>query len=101
MNRIERTLTKTLSKHLDDQQAFDANQQRIKREAELLALLSTVIRQKGSEDAEDEDYANHSKQLSSAAQLMVESVRMKDLTAARTAVGKIKNACTRCHEEYR
>jgi cytochrome c556 len=77
------------------------NKENIAREAEVLALLSTVFRQEGSEDAEDDEYANHARLLTLTAQSMVSSAKKEDLAGAKAAIGKIKNACTRCHETFR
>jgi cytochrome c556 len=101
MKRIERSLVKTISKHLIDKPEFVSHEKAIAHEAEILALISTVIRQAGSEDAEDKEYVNHATQLSSAARQVLVSVRKNDLAGARAAVGRIKHQCSHCHEEYR
>ena len=98
---MERALTQSLSKQLEDQKEFLANKNTVVREAEMIALISTAIRQKGAEDTDDDDYAEHARQLSVVARKLADSARTDDLPGARAAVEKITNACSHCHEAYR
>ena len=82
-------------------QAFAANKDKIVSEAELVALISTVLRQKGMEDGDDPGYVTHARQLAAAASKVADEARVNDLKGARAAVEKTKHACTQCHAEYR
>jgi hypothetical protein len=80
---------------------FSEHKAAITREAELLRMFATVLTRDGMEDAGDEDYDAYCRELVSATDDLLEATRVEDYAAARAAAGKIGQACSRCHEDYR
>ncbi len=69
--------------------------------AELLAVFGQVIQQPGMTDADDKQYAEYAITMTKAAQEVSKAVRSKDAELARMAVGRVDQACSKCHETYR
>jgi hypothetical protein len=74
---------------------------RLRHEAELMALIAEVLTRGGMPDAEDADYTALSRQLQQAALAIVEGVKREDLESARRAIGEVNQSCNACHERYR
>jgi hypothetical protein len=80
---------------------FRSSHDEVIKYAELIAMLGQVIRQPGMTDADSEEYAQFASAMSSAAQDVNKAVRTNDGDLARTAVSRIDQACSKCHETYR
>ncbi len=80
---------------------FKKNQAGIRREAEMLRLVAEVLTREGMEDADDEDYAAHCRELDKAAASVLEALDNDDPQGARQAAAAISKSCDRCHEDYR
>ena len=76
-------------------------QQALKSESEIVALIATIVAQPGMEDQEDAIYAAHADSLKRAAEAFGQAAERKDFGAAQAAVGLIEKSCSNCHEEYR
>ncbi len=101
MQRIEQAVTKVLAEHTAERARFDDGKERIRREAELVSTISLVLRQKGREDAGDEEYVGHTQQLGTKAVNIAEAAKRGDFDAAREAVSNIGKTCANCHESFR
>ena len=80
---------------------FQKSAGKIRREAELLMMLSVVLRQAGMEDGDDEDYAAYCKQLEKTTRLVLQALDDGDADASRKATSAIGQSCNACHEDYR
>ncbi len=77
------------------------NPERVRREAELLAVLGVVLTQEGMDDFEDDDYKLLSKKMTDAARNVVGALERDDTDGVRKAVGAVTQSCDACHEQYR
>ena len=80
---------------------FQKSAGKIRREAELLMMLSVVLRQAGMEDGDDEDYAAYCKQLEKTTRLVLQALDDGDADASRKATSAIGQSCNACHADYR
>jgi len=73
----------------------------VKRNSELLAALGEVLSQEGMDDADDDDYAKLSREMSTDGKAVTAALGRGDFEAVRLGVGKIRQKCDACHEQYR
>lgn len=71
------------------------------RDAEMLAVVGRVLHQDGMTDADDEDYAKLSADMTKAAHGVSVAARRGDADAVRTGVGVVGQSCVACHDLYR
>lgn len=101
MQIMEWALREHLAPSTSSEAKFRDNQEEIMKYAELLAVFGHVIQQPGMTDADDKQYMEYAITMTKAAQEVSKAVRSKDADIARTAVGRIDQACSKCHETYR
>ena len=80
---------------------FDANQDKIKRYAELIAAAGEVLTKENMPDGDDDDYADFSKRMKAGALKIIDGIQLNNYDNARAGAGEISNSCTECHEFYR
>jgi hypothetical protein len=80
---------------------FSKFQEKLLKEAELIAVISEVIQRPGIEFSDDEQYLGFARAMRDAAREVAEAAKSKNYDAARAASGKIDKACSQCHEGYR
>lgn len=80
---------------------FKANMEDAVQEAYLMAAMGEVLIQEGMEDSDEEDYAAFAKQMRDAALSIVAAAKIDNYDQARQAVGKIGQACSNCHNDWR
>jgi hypothetical protein len=80
---------------------FKRNVAGIKHEAEMVAALAKLIQHPSYPDAEDESYLEYAQALQQAALEIREAAAEKNAEAARTATGKLSQACNQCHDDFR
>ena len=73
----------------------------VKRNSELLALLGEILVQEGMDDADDDDYAKLSRDMTKDASAANKALERGDYEAVRLGVAKIRQKCDACHEDYR
>ena len=73
----------------------------IKRNAELLAMLGEVLVREGMDEADDEDYAKLSRDMTAAAKALTAAVERADADAIGKGASDIRARCDACHEQYR
>jgi cytochrome c556 len=101
MERLEIAQQKRLAIWTASDTEFTQNQEKIRREAEIIAAISHVLKQDEMEDAGDEAYEAYCDALKNAAIDLIESVKTENAAAARASVGEMTKACAQCHEDYR
>ncbi len=101
MQIMEWALRDNLAKATNSEKNFRESQEEVIKYAELLAMFGNIIKQPGMTDADDQEYAKLAIAMTQAAQEAAQAARTNDAELARTAVGRIDQACTKCHETYR
>lgn len=101
MQLLEWSLREHLAPSTRDERAFQDDQEEVLKYAELIAAYGHVLRKEGMTDADDETYAQFSADMTSAANDVAKAAKLGDADGARAAVGRIDQACSKCHESYR
>lgn len=101
MQRLESSDQDVLSAGVASASDFSKEQDRLRREAELVTLIGYVLRQDGMPEAGDPEYDGLCDDLSAAAKELVKAIEQQDQKAAQRAHGEVKRSCTRCHGIYR
>jgi hypothetical protein len=101
MWRMDRAQRERLSVWTANRADFTRNLAAIKHEAEMVAALAHVIQDASYTDADDETYRAFAQELQQAALELREAANTKNADAARTAAGKLSQACDQCHADYR
>ena len=70
----------------------------VKRNSELIAVLGEILAQEGMDDADDDDYAKLSRDMSDDGKAVTAALGRGDLEAVRLGVSKIRQKCDACHE---
>jgi hypothetical protein len=82
-------------------EAVKAEGDRVRRAAELLAVVGEILQQEGMADSDDEDYALLCKELMDASASVSLALDQEDAAAVSRAVGAVSQSCVKCHESYR
>jgi hypothetical protein len=101
MWRLERAQRDRLAVWTANRADFGRNLGGIKHEAEMVAALAQVIQDASFPDAEDETYIAYARALQAAALEVRTAAKEKNADAARTAAGKLSQACNNCHVDFR
>lgn len=81
--------------------AFAQSADTVIRDAQMLAIVGTVLQAEGMIDADDEDYNALSQEMVDAATSLAAAGEREDSESARAAVGAIGQSCVNCHDQYR
>lgn len=81
--------------------AFSQAADSLVRDAQMLAIVGTVLQAEGMIDADDEDYNGLSQEMVDAATSLAAAGEREDAESARAAVGTIGQSCVNCHDQYR
>ena len=81
--------------------SIKADSDLVKRNSELLAMIGAVLVQEGMEQADDDDYAAHSRSMTEEAKGVTAALERMDVDAIRKGAAAIRQRCDACHEEYR
>ena len=101
MSRLEQAQRDRLAIWTANRADFNRNLRCITHEAEMVAALSQVIQHPSYPDAEDESYLEYAKALQKAALEIRDAAKEKNADTARTAAGKLSQACNNCHVDFR
>jgi hypothetical protein len=101
MWRLDRAQRERLAPWTANRAEFTRNLAAIKHEAEVVAALARVIQDPSYTDAEDDAYRAYARQLQQAAVELRDAADKKNADAARTAAGKMSQACDQCHGDFR
>lgn len=80
---------------------FSSHQEELLREAEIMAMMATILGKEGMEDASDDDYAAFCETMKTAALDIVAAVQLGNQQQAQAAAGVITTSCSDCHDFYR
>jgi hypothetical protein len=101
MQILEQRFEANLKSWTANDAEFKAHVDQLVHEAELTALIGSVLARPGSEDADDADYQKFAQLLEQGAAATMAAARQQDPEAARKAVTDVSRSCTDCHENYR
>jgi hypothetical protein len=101
MQIMEWALREKLAPLANNETKFKSNQDEIAKYAELLAALGQVIRKPGMVQADEEEYVQFAATMTSAAMDVTKGAKVGDAQMARTAIGRMDQACSKCHEANR
>lgn len=101
MQRIDVAHQERLLRWLADEKAFDKNRDEIRHEAQVVALLASVIHRNAYEFSDDETFTGYANELQQAASDVAAAAAADDFPQAREAIGRATNACANCHDGYR
>ena len=101
MQILEWALREHLIPTTNNEKKFKEGREEVVKYAELIGMFGNIIQQPGMTDAEDAEYKQFASAMSQAAQDVVRGARSNDADLARLAVGRIDQACSKCHDTYR
>jgi cytochrome c556 len=101
MKRMDRSLQDRISPALGNAKEFAKRAADVRHEAELLATFANVIQREEFDYWDDEGFRAHGGNLQAAATELTRAAIDANYETARAAAGKVTQACSACHEEYR
>jgi cytochrome c556 len=101
MKRMERSIEERISPALGNAKEFAKRAADVRHEAELLATFANIIQREEFDYWDDEGFRAHAGNLQAGAKELTRAAADANYEAARAAAGKVTQACSACHEEYR
>jgi len=101
MQWMERSQKERISVNMGNSSLFRRQAATVGHEAQLLAMLAEWISRPGYEYWDDDPYSRQTHQLRSAATELNAASQVPDYGRARRAAGRVGQACSNCHEDYR
>jgi hypothetical protein len=101
MQYAEQLLDAQLKPGSQNAEAVKAEADKLRRAAELMAVVGQILQTEGLTDADDKAYAALCTELTAASQGVSVALEQGDAAAVGRAVGAIQQACNKCHENYR
>ncbi len=101
MQILEWALRENLIPATNSEKSFRDKKEDIVKYSELISMFGNIIQQPGMTDADDKEYKKFALVMTRNAQDILKAVRANDAELARTTVGRMDQACNKCHESYR
>ncbi len=101
MKRMEEAGQNSLTPWTASANDFKANKDKIRHEAQLLAVLAEVIKHPSYEFGEDANFVKYAESLRDACIAMVEGAKADNYDKARAGAGAMSKACSGCHGDFR
>ncbi|TVQ01956.1 MAG: hypothetical protein EA381_04190 [Planctomycetaceae bacterium] len=101
MQYAEQLLEGPLKEGSRNAETVQAEEDALRRSAEVMAIVAQVLRTEGLTDADDADYAELCDELIEASRGVSLALDQGDPTAVGRAVAAIQQSCNKCHENYR
>jgi len=101
MLRMEQSVEEVLGSALSSKKNFRRRSTEVIHESQLLAVLAKLIVEEGYESADDEEFSGFARQLGEASTALVQAAKEENYEAARSAVGRLTQSCSTCHEDFR
>ena len=101
MTRMESALQEGISPALSNAREFSRKAIDVQQQAEVLAILATLIDREEFEYWDDETFQEHSSALRAASRALTRAAAEANYEAARAAAGEASQSCSACHEGYR
>jgi hypothetical protein len=90
-----------VSKWLSNKNEFKKNKDSLLREAQLLAVVSEVIKSKGFESGDDEVYQKYAGELQKQCLAMIEAIKTDQQDKAQSDFAQVSKACDACHGDFK
>ena len=100
MNRLE-TAEHVIAAGMASRGDFDRAIDRIRHDAEIVAMIGEAIQQPDFEYHDDDSYRGYAGAMRDAAARIREACEKKDYEAARAAASELKKSCDACPGDYR
>ena len=100
MNRLE-TAEHVIGSGMASRGDFDRAVDRIRHDAEIVAMIGEAIQQPDFEYHDDDSFRGYAAAMRDAAGKVREACGKKDYEAARAAASDLKKSCDACHGDYR
>jgi hypothetical protein len=101
MKRMERSLRERLGPWTASKGDFAKNRNAVVHEAELLLVLSRVIKTDGYEYADDSSYRQYVDTLEQQCHEIIAAAKDGDLPRAQSATSQMNKTCDACHADFR
>lgn len=101
MEFLDRALYDELQPNSNDAKSVTENKDKLRKNAELIAMVGNVMTREGLADAEDEEYQKLAQVMVKSALSIRTGLEKNDAAAVRAAVGAVSQSCTACHDQYR
>lgn len=101
MLRMQTAWRDNVSPQLSDARQFDKSADKLRHEAQVLAMLAEVIHRQEYEYWDDESFVDYARQLQEASTALSRAATDGNYEAARQSSGRIGQACAACHDGYR
>jgi hypothetical protein len=100
MKRLERG-EQAIAQWTANSGEFQKNAERLRHEAQLVAMLAEIIQREKYEYSDDTAYLDYAKQLREGASAVSTAAANKSYEPARKGAGEMKKACAACHDEFK
>lgn len=90
-----------VGKWISNKSEFKKNKDALMREAQVLAMISQVIKDKGFESADDDTYQKFAAEFQSECLQLVDAIKADDPEKAQSVFAKVGKACDTCHGDFR
>jgi hypothetical protein len=101
MRRMEEARAGNVGKWLSNKGEFKKNKDNLLREAQLLAVISEVIKGKGFESGDDEAYQKYAVALQSQCLVLIEAIHTDQQDKAQSTFAQVSKACDTCHGDFK
>ncbi len=101
MKRLEVAFDETLKPATANKTEFVNNLDRVLHESNIVAAIGQVMIQPGMDDAQEDTYSQHARELSQAAQQISLACKSNDFESAAAAANQIGQSCSNCHDQWR
>jgi hypothetical protein len=101
MKRMEEGGQNSLTPWTASANEFKANKDKIRHEAQLLAVLAEVIKHPSYEYGADANFVKYADDLRNACLEVVDGAKTDNYDKARTGAGAMSKACSGCHGDFR
>ncbi len=90
-----------VAKYTGSKAEFKKGKDKLMQEAQVLAVISEVIKDQGFESANDESYQKFAQAFQGHCLALVEAVKSDDADKAQAAFAQVSKACDTCHGDFR
>jgi hypothetical protein len=100
MIRMERAYN-AMKANVNTEPVFKKESEKVNHEASMLALLSTIIRSPGYNDADDDDYRKFAELITKSGLEIEAAVKEQDFKAYTAELDRCYKACSDCHQNFK
>ena len=101
MQRLEYAMQERLKEATSSENAFRGDAETVLHEANLIAVMSRVLKLPEMLDADDDSYTEYADQMLAAAQAMTTAVKTNDYQGVNASLNMLRQSCDACHGDWR